>query len=118
MLSRRFDPDGIDLSGGERQKLLLARALYKDSSFLIFDEPTASMSPSAEHDMYEMYEKMTEGKTAFYISHRLAGCRLSDRILVIKEGKLAESGTHEELMKLGNGIYRKMFLLQAKGYEG
>ena len=117
MLSRRFDPDGISLSGGERQKLLLARALYKDSPFLVFDEPTAAMSPAAENDMYETYGKMTGGKTAVYISHRLAGCRMSDRILVIKDGRLAEEGTHEELMKLEDGIYRKMFLLQAKGYE-
>lgn len=116
MLSRRFDTEGINLSGGECQKLLLARALYKDSSFLIFDEPTASMSPAAEHEMYEIYRKMTAGKTAVYISHRLAGCRMSDRILVIKDGRVAENGTHEALMTIKDGIYRKMFMTQAKGY--
>ena len=117
MLSKRFDSSGIGLSGGESQKLAFMRALLKATEILVFDEPTSAMSPGAENEMYSLYGELAEGRTAIYISHRLAGCRLSDRILVFQDGRLVEDGTHDELMKESDGLYRKMFTAQARGYE-
>lgn len=117
MLSRRFDSGGIELSGGESQKLAFMRALLKQAEILVFDEPTSAMSPGAENEMYSLYGELAEGRTAIYISHRLAGCRLSDRILVFQDGRLVEDGTHDALMKESDGLYRKMFTAQARGYE-
>jgi len=108
--------DGIELSGGEMQKLMLARALYKDSPVLILDEPTAALDPIAESEMYEKYNTLIGGKTSIFISHRLSSTRFCDRILFMKDGKIVEDGTHDELISLG-GEYAKMFEIQAHYYQ-
>lgn len=108
--------DGVDLSGGEMQKLVLARAIYKNGSVLILDEPTAALDPIAENNLYLQYRELTHGKTSIYISHRFASTRFCDRILLLGDGIIKESGTHEELMK-ENGRYAYMFGVQAKYYK-
>lgn len=108
--------DGIELSGGEMQKLMLARALYKDSPVLILDEPTAALDPIAESEMYEKYNTLVGNKTSIFISHRLSSTRFCDRILFMKDGKIVETGTHDELMNLG-GEYANMFEIQAHYYQ-
>ncbi len=108
--------DGIELSGGEMQKLMLARALYKDSPILILDEPTAALDPIAESEMYEKYNDLISGKTSIFISHRLSSTRFCDRVLFMKDGKIVEAGTHDELMSL-DGEYAKMFEIQAHYYQ-
>lgn len=110
-----FD-DGIDLSGGEKQKLMLARALYKDAPVIILDEPTAALDPIAENELYLKYNDLTENKTSVYISHRLASTRFCDRIIYIENGEIAEVGSHDELMKLG-GKYAYMYDLQSHYYK-
>ena len=102
--------DAADFSGGEKQKLLLAKAIYKNAPVLILDEPTAALDPIAENELYLKYNEMTNGKISFFISHRLSSTRFCDRILLVKDGKIAESGTHEELMAL-KGLYYRMFLV-------
>ena len=108
--------DGIDLSGGEMQKLVLARAIYKNGSVLILDEPTAALDPIAENNLYLQYRELTHGKTSIYISHRFASTRFCDRILLLGDGIIKESGTHDELMAQ-NGQYAYMFGVQAKYYK-
>ena len=108
--------DGVQLSGGEAQRLLLARALYKDGAFLILDEPTAALDPLAESEMYQRYNEMTVGKSSVFISHRMASTRFCDRILFLQDGAIAEEGTHEELIRLG-GNYAKLFDIQARYYQ-
>lgn len=108
--------DGIQLSGGQTQRLMLARALYKDGAFLVLDEPTAALDPIAEHDIYMKYKEMTAGKSSVFISHRLASTRFCDRILFLKNGVIAEEGTHEELLARG-GCYAGLFHLQARYYQ-
>ena len=108
--------DGIELSGGELQKLLLARAIYKNGSILILDEPTAALDPIAENDLYMQYRELTRGKTSLYISHRFASTRFCDRIILLENGVITESGTHDELMKR-NGQYAYMFGVQSKYYQ-
>lgn len=108
--------DGIDLSGGEMQKLLLARAIYKNGPILLLDEPTAALDPIAENELYLQYRALTRGKTSIYISHRFASTRFCDRILLLENGKITESGTHEELMCHG-GQYAYMFGVQSKYYK-
>ncbi|MCM1039186.1 MAG: ABC transporter ATP-binding protein/permease [Ruminococcus sp.] len=108
--------DGIVLSGGEQQKLLMARALYKDAPILILDEPTAALDPIAESETYENFHQFSQGKTAIYISHRLASTRFCDRIVFLQDGRIAESGTHEELMALGKE-YAKMYEIQSRYYQ-
>jgi ABC-type multidrug transport system fused ATPase/permease subunit len=104
------------LSGGEKQKLALARALYKDSPVIILDEPTAALDPIAENEMYRQYAAFTEGKTSVYISHRLASTRFCDRILFIDGKTVAEEGTHDELIKQG-GKYARMYAVQSGYYR-
>lgn len=106
----------VDFSGGEKQKLLLAKAIYKDAPVLILDEPTAALDPIAENELYLKYNELTQGKLSFFISHRLSSTRFCDRILFIKDGKIAEEGTHEELMAL-KGSYYKMYQLQSYYYK-
>ena len=107
LLVREVHEGGIALSGGETQRLLLARALYKNSPILILDEPTAALDPIAENDMYMKYGEFCTGKTAIYISHRLSSTRFCDRIVLLDESTVAEVGTHAELMKQ-NGKYAEM----------
>ena len=108
--------DGVDLSGGELQKLVLARAIYKDGSILILDEPTAALDPIAENNLYLRYRELTKGKTSVYISHRFASTRFCDRIVLLGDGVVQESGSHEELMEQ-NGQYAYMFGVQSKYYK-
>ncbi len=114
-ISQVFEESGIQLSGGEVQKLLLARALYKGGSLLILDEPTAALDPLAESKIYEEYNSMSQGKTVLFISHRLASTKFCDRILFLENGVVIESGTHKELMEQ-NGKYKEMFDIQSQYY--
>jgi len=108
--------EGVEFSGGEMQRLMLARALYKDGPVLVLDEPTAALDPIAENDIYMKYHEMTTGKTSLFISHRLASTRFCDRILFLQDGVIAEEGTHEQLLALG-GEYAKLFHIQARYYQ-
>lgn len=108
--------DAVDFSGGEKQKLLLARALYKDAPILVLDEPTAALDPIAENELYLQYSALSKGKTSFFISHRLSSTRFCDRILFIADGTVAEVGTHEELMAK-KGRYYRMYQLQSYYYK-
>lgn len=116
MLVRQVNDDAIELSGGEKQKLALARALYKDAPVIILDEPTAALDPIAENEVYQKYAELTKGKTSIYISHRLASTRFCDRILFIDDHTIAEDGMHDELMRLG-GKYAHMFEVQSHYYK-
>ena len=108
--------DGVDLSGGEWQRVAIARALYGNRPVSILDEPTAALDPIAESAVYSLFKKVTEGKSAVFITHRLGAARIADRILVIDGGAVAESGSHDELVKAG-GIYAEMFSTQKSWYE-
>ena len=108
--------DGVLFSGGQTQRLLLARALYKDGPILLLDEPTAALDPIAENDIYMKYNDMTTGKTSMFISHRLASTRFCDRIIFVADGHIAEEGTHESLLALG-GEYAKLFEIQSRYYQ-
>ena len=110
-----LDKNGIQLSGGENQKLMLARCIYKDAPFLILDEPTSALDPLAESEIYEKYNEMTVNKTSIFISHRLASTRFCDKILFLENGKIIEEGTHEELLKLG-GRYAHIYEVQSHYY--
>ncbi len=114
-LGKDVEQEGILLSGGQIQKLFLARALYKDTKFLILDEPTAALDALAESEMYEKYAELTKDKTSVFISHRLSSTRFCDRILFLENGRIVESGTHEELLKKG-GSYASMFKIQSQYY--
>jgi ABC-type bacteriocin/lantibiotic exporter with double-glycine peptidase domain len=116
LLVREVNADGAELSGGEKQKLAMARALYKNAPVIILDEPTAALDPIAENEIYRQYADLTEGTTSIYISHRLASTRFCDRILMIDGNVISEQGTHDELMALG-GTYAKMFEIQASYYQ-
>lgn len=115
-ITQTFSEDGILLSGGETQKLLLAKAIYKNGSFLILDEPTSALDPLAESKIYEEYNNLAEGKTAVFISHRLASTKFCDRIMFLENGSIVECGSHDELMKKG-GKYKEMFDIQAQYYR-
>ena len=108
--------DAADFSGGEKQKLLLAKAVYKNAPVLILDEPTAALDPIAENELYLKYNELTQNKISFFISHRLSSTLFCDRILFISDGRITESGTHEELMELKAGYYR-MYQLQSYYYK-
>jgi len=116
LLVRAVNADATELSGGQQQKLAMARAIYKDSPVIILDEPTAALDPLAENEVYRQYAELTENKTSVYISHRLASTRFCDRILLIEGNRIAEQGSHDELMALG-GTYAKMFEVQASYYQ-
>lgn len=115
-LYKKFDTDGVEVSGGEAQKTAIARAVYKDSPLVILDEPTAALDPRAEAEIYENFDKMILGKTAVYISHRLSSCRFCYNIIVLDHGRTAQIGTHEELVNQP-GQYRKMWETQAGFYK-
>ena len=108
--------DGVLFSGGQTQRLMLARALYKDGPILMLDEPTAALDPLAENDIYMKYNDMTAGKTSVFISHRLASTRFCDRIIFIADGQIAEEGTHESLLAM-DGQYAKLFEVQSRYYQ-
>ena len=108
--------DGLLLSGGELQRLMLARALYKNGPIIILDEPTAALDPIAEHQLYLRYSQLTQGRTSFYISHRLASTRFCDRILLLGQGRILEEGTHQSLLELG-GEYARLFAVQSRYYQ-
>lgn len=112
-----YDKNGFEPSGGEQQKLAIARAIYKDAPIVILDEPTAALDPVSEAEIYQQFNDMVSGKTAIFISHRLSSCRFCDRILVFQNGKIVENGTHEELVKITNGIYATMYQTQAQYYQ-
>lgn len=116
MMFRQFDKNGVQLSGGEQQKLAIARALYKDAPVVILDEPTAALDPVAEYEIYCKFNELVGGKTAVYISHRLSSCKFCDRIAVFSDCTIKELGTHEELVHKQNGIYAEMFRAQAQYY--
>lgn len=115
MLGRRFD-GGVDLSGGEWQKIALARAYLRDSQLLILDEPTASLDARSEQEVFQRFSELTEGKMALLISHRFSTVRMADRILVLADGKIAEDGRHDDLISHGQR-YSQMFELQAANYR-
>jgi ATP-binding cassette subfamily B protein len=115
MLGRRFD-EGVELSGGEWQKVALARAYMRDAQVLILDEPTAALDARAEYEVFLRFAELTKGRMAVLISHRFSTVRMADRILVLKGGELVDDGTHEELLARG-GLYAELFSLQAAGYR-
>ena len=115
MLGKRF-ADGVELSGGEWQKVALARAYMKDMQLLILDEPTAALDARAEYEVFQRFSELTKGKSAVLISHRFSTVRMADRILVLDKGELIEIGSHQELLKKG-GRYAELFDLQAMGYR-
>ena len=112
-----FDEEGVEPSGGEQQKMAIARALFKKSPIVILDEPTAALDPIAEYEIYRQFHTLVGGKTAFYISHRLSSCKFCDKIAVFSEGKIAEYGSHDELVVIPAGIYAEMFEAQAQYYR-
>ena len=115
MLGRQADPDGIEVSGGEKQKLAIARALYRNAPVVILDEPTSALDPLSEQAIFERMRDMTYGKTTIFISHRLSSCTFCDTVLVLKDGKLVQQGMHRELVEQP-GEYRRLWMLQAQFY--
>jgi ATP-binding cassette subfamily B protein len=115
MLGRRFE-QGVDLSGGEWQKVALARAYLRQAQVLILDEPTAALDARSEFEVFRRFAELTEGKMALFISHRFSTVRMADRIVVLEDGRIAEDGSHESLTRMG-GRYSEMFELQAASYR-
>ena len=115
-LGKDIAADGISLSGGELQKLLLARALYRESALVLLDEPTAALDALAETELYEKYHTLLQKKTVLFISHRLASTRFCDRIILLNDGRICEVGTHAKLME-AQGKYYEMFQVQSKYYQ-
>ncbi len=115
-LYKNFDADGVNISGGEAQKIALARALYKDAPFIILDEPTAALDPIAEAEIYSKFNEIVGDKTAIYISHRLSSCRFCDKIAVFDKGEIVQIGTHEELLADERGKYHELWFAQAQYY--
>ncbi len=116
-LFKDFDEKGVEPSGGEQQKIAIARALYRDASIIILDEPTAALDPIAEMEIYTHFNDLVKEKTAIFISHRLSSCMFSDRIIVFKDGKIIEMGSHNELLQIPDGEYAGMFNAQAVYYK-
>jgi ATP-binding cassette subfamily B protein len=115
MVGKRFE-HGLDLSGGEWQKLAIARAYMRDAQILVLDEPTSALDARAEYEVFQRFKELSSASTALLISHRFSSVRMADRILVLEQGKVESEGTHEELLTLG-GRYRELFELQAQGYR-
>ena len=115
-LYKSFDEKGTELSGGQRQKTAISRALYRNAPVVILDEPTAALDPMAEYDIYRKFDTLVGNKSAIYISHRLSSCKFCDRIAVFSDGTIKEYGTHDELVAIPDGIYAEMFHAQAQYY--
>lgn len=116
-LNKEFDTDGTEFSGGQKQKLAIARALYKNSSLVILDEPTSALDPIAEAEIYEKFNDLVSDKTAIYISHRLSSSKFCDKVLIIDHGKVQDFAHHDELMKKQDTLYYQLFNIQAKNYQ-
>ncbi len=117
LFGKEYDSEGVEFSGGQAQKIAIARALYKDASLVILDEPTSALDPLAEAEIYENFNSLAGDKTALYISHRMSSSVFCDRVLVISDGKIEAFGTHRELMTDENGTYHKLFTTQAQNYK-
>ena len=117
MLFGYYHEEGVDLSGGEKQKLAIARMLHKDSALMILDEPTAALDPRAELEIYEQVHRLAGERAVLYISHRMSSCHFSDIILVLEEGRVAECGTHNDLMER-KSLYYRLYQSQAECYKG
>lgn len=113
----KLENDGIEISGGEAQKIAIARALYKDSPLVILDEPTSALDPVSEYEIYRSFDELVEEKTAIYISHRMSSCRFCNQIIVFNGGQIVQQGSHDELIKDEKGLYHEMWQAQAQYYE-
>ena len=116
MLYKEFAKDGVEVSGGEAQKIAIARALYRDAPFIILDEPTAALDPVAEAEIYSKFNEISGDRTAIYISHRLSSCKFCDEIAVFDQGKVIQQGTHDALLGDTNGKYYALWNAQAQYY--
>ncbi len=116
-LYKDYDEDGLEISGGEEQKIAIARAVYKEAPFILLDEPTAALDPLSEYEIYTNFDKIIGTKTAIYISHRLSSCRFCEKIAVFHKGELVQFGNHEELVKDTKGKYYEMWQAQAQYYQ-
>jgi ATP-binding cassette subfamily B protein len=117
VLYKHTDENGVNISGGEAQKIALARAIYKNAPFVVLDEPTAALDPIAEFEVYSKFNDLIAGKTAIFISHRLSSCRFCHRIAVFHQGEIIQHGTHEALLQTAAGKYHEMWHAQAQYYE-
>ena len=115
-ITKEFEEDGLVLSGGEQQKLALARVFAKNSGVVILDEPTSSLDPIAEEELFQNMLDVCINKTVIFISHRLSSAKIANKIFFMKDGKIVEEGTHADLIQK-NGFYAEMFMAQAKGYQ-
>lgn len=115
-LTRNFENTGVEISGGEAQKIAMARAMMKNAPIFVLDEPTAALDPISEREIYEKFNEITQGKTAVFISHRLSSCKFCDRILVLDKGELVQMGSHEMLLKEAQGKYRELWNAQSRHY--
>lgn len=111
-----YDKNGVNVSGGEAQKIAIARTLYKNAPFIVLDEPTAALDPLAQAEIYSKFNDIAQGKTAVYISHRLSSCKFCDEIAVFSDGEVVQYGTHESLLAEKNGKYFKLWNAQAQYY--
>ena len=115
-LYKTFDKDGVEVSGGEAQKIAIARALYHDKPFIVLDEPTAALDPIAEAEIYSKFNEIAGDKTAVYISHRLSSCKFCDEIAVFDHGEVVQKGSHEALLQDEAGKYYALWNAQAQYY--
>ena len=112
----QHNDEGVEISGGEAQKIAIARALYKDAPLVILDEPTSALDPISEYEIYRHFDEMVQDKTSIYISHRMSSCRFCDNILVFDDGQIVEQGSHEQLVN-NKGLYSELWHAQAQYYE-
>ena len=116
-LYKNFDERGVEISGGEAQKIAIARALYRDTPIVVLDEPTAALDPIAEAEVFEELGKIASHKTAVFISHRLSSCKFCDQIIVLDQGKVVQQGSHDTLIQDQEGLYYQLWMSQAKYYK-
>ena len=115
-LYKDLEKKGVEVSGGEAQKIAIARALYKDAPFIILDEPTAALDPIAEAEVYSKFDQIAGDKTAVYISHRLSSCKFCDDIVVFDHGHIVQQGSHQQLVE-ADGVYAQLWQAQAQYYQ-